>query len=204
MKMVLKFTSIILFAISLNSCAQETKGDEEVETPNNVIEIDDGNNIPPAEGAVALSIHAASNSGAGYGCDISTYVVLGEVPPRVYSQGELWVDGQDSHEVTCIVNGNDTYNFLGEISSDIGRFSIVGYVVKDGTGTANINLIEAGSGMVLNQDDCEITISKNIIKENGLIWANFDCPKFLESDDIYTWCSAQGTFVFKNCENKLP
>lgn len=155
---------------------------------------------PPAEGAVALSIHAASNAGTGYGCDISTTVVLGGEGPNGNSQGVTWVDGQDSHDISCVVSGDGTYRFQGEIRSGIGRFSVSGDLVKGGVGTANVNLFETGSALGLAQDDCEISGSGNYMVEDGAIWAGFNCSKLRAPDDIYTWCSAQGTFVFKSCD----
>lgn len=196
MKMVLKFTSIILFAISLNSCAQETKGDEEVETPNNVIETEEQNNVLLVEGIVGLSTGPASNSGKDYDCNVISSLGLGALfLIALPSDHEYW----NIYDMSCTV---EQQYFHGEIyTNKYGWFTVSGNLNDDGRGFAEISIFEPKSGVNLIQNDCQIIKSDSLVKHhNNLdINVNFDCSKLLDLKNDHTWCQGRGMFAFKNC-----
>lgn len=155
---------------------------------------------PPAEGAVSFSIFPAPDSSPSYGCDAAGgTALLGITAPTATSQGAFWVDGLESHKVSCTINGVDRYSTVGEIRGEGKRFSIIGEVTKGGNGTASVSLFEPSSALAMQDSACEVTVSGNYTVEDGAIWAGFNCAKLVSPDDIFTWCAAEGIFVFKSC-----
>jgi hypothetical protein len=153
---------------------------------------------PPGEGAVSISISPSGLSPANHGCSISQTVLLGNAAPGPASQGGTWVDGEGGHAVSCSVSGDGTFSVSGEISADRAYFRINGTVQAGGTGTAKVSMFVASTGDSLYDATCTISATGDYKVEKGAIWAGVTCSN-LKSSDLFQWCAATGTFVFKSC-----
>jgi hypothetical protein len=100
------------------------------------------------------------------------------------------------------VRGGGTFSFDGSISGG-ANFSISGSVDAGGTGTARVYFFDSGGdfGITMSDNNCTVSATGDYRVEKGAIWASFTCPHMTSNDDTYLWCEAQGTFVFKSCDD---
>jgi hypothetical protein len=101
------------------------------------------------------------------------------------------------------VRGSGTYTFNGKISGNTGSFSIDGSVEAGGTGKATVYFFDSGGdmGIVMADSNCTVSATGDYKVEKGAIWASFRCTHMTSNDDMYLWCEASGTFVFKSCDD---
>ena len=156
---------------------------------------------PPGEAAVAISIASSPAGTFGTSCKAHSLVwASNDVGPNVTSPGELLVDGRNGAGVTCSVAGGGSYRISGSVDYGGARFSVIGSVNTDGTGTASVDFYDPVLYNGLTDPSCTVTASGGSYKvESGAIWANVKCLNLRSSGDAYTWCSGDATVVLKSC-----
>lgn len=156
---------------------------------------------PPGEGAVGITVQNSSSAPSGYACGSPHMLVWGNEAPTPTSQGRTWVDGQNGKKVTCSVKGGGSYEFSGTLSGNDSSFSIRGTAQEGGTGPASVYFFDSNMAFGLGDEACTVTVTGDYKVEKGAIWADVSCDHMISSDDMYLWCAARGTFVFKTCED---
>ncbi|HEY5962079.1 MAG TPA: hypothetical protein VIV60_36235 [Polyangiaceae bacterium] len=158
---------------------------------------------PPGEAAVSVQIGNSRDAPGGYACGQSHTLIWGNTGPSSSSQGSTWIDGEDGKEVSCSVSGGGTYEFSGKVVGQSSSFSITGSVQAGGTGTASVYFFDTGGefGYVVRDNSCTVSATDNYKVEKGAVWASFHCSHMTSAEDMYLWCDANGTFVFKSCDD---
>jgi hypothetical protein len=156
----------------------------------------------PPRGNLLIHIKTTSDKPAGTQCpSISHDVNIGAPAPSLTAAGQLIKDG-DGAGVYCSVKGGDPFNFYTKISQGATSFTMIGTVAAQGKGAANIVYTDNKLGATMeNAPDkqCSVFVDEYSLKvAKGRIWARFECPQIKAAPSSY--CSADGVFVFDNCE----
>lgn len=156
---------------------------------------------PPGEGAVAITVQNSASATSGYACGSSHPLLWGKEAPNPSSPGKTWVDGQDGKSVSCKVKGSGTYEFNGKISGNDSSFSISGTAQAGTTTSASVFFFDSNLALGLGDAACSITVTGDYRVEKGAISAGVSCNHLVANDDMYLWCAANGTIIFKSCED---
>jgi len=149
--------------------------------------------------------HFATTSG---GCNvISGFPIPAEGQPTSSTTlGERVEDGKDGAIVSCrVVSSGGGFAFNGSVQSGARAFSIIANVAPDESGgqsgTGSVRHTDPNSPPLVSDDSaCDVTVLPNQDIAPGRVWGNFRCPAVSANNQPDVTCSAEGSFVFENCD----
>jgi hypothetical protein len=158
---------------------------------------------PPPEGGAYITITNASSSGLGKGCPSAPHALKlsGATQPGPSDMGDVWVDGQDGHSVSCSVKGSGTYSVSGRLAGNGATFNINASVANGASGTASIFVLDPTVQMTMADTACTIKVDGSYKVEKGAVWANISCTNLTSGDDMNLICALSGTIVFRSCDH---
>jgi hypothetical protein len=156
--------------------------------------------LPPYQASLYFLI---SPPDAGGGCDIARpYTANIGGPPNSSraDPGMRAIDGVEVADIRCRVSGNGTFNLNLSAEKSAAVFSLVDGTVTGGSGTATISMAGPGTSATPLAGACQLDVSKQPFQvAPGKIWAGFVCAS-VSSPAQPGACSAQGEFLFENCD----
>jgi hypothetical protein len=156
--------------------------------------------LPPYQASLYFLI---SPPDSGDGCDIARpYTANIGGPPNSSraDPGMLSIDGVEFADIRCRVSGSGPFNLNLSAEKSAAAFSLVNGTVAGGSGTATISLAGPGTSAAPLAGVCQLDVSMQPFQvAPGKIWASFMCPSVSSSAQPGA-CSAQGEFVFENCD----
>lgn len=168
---------------------------------------------PPAQGALSYRVWGAT----GQGCLVQNHSSNAPNPGRGQNVtstgvGSVAVDGENGAKVSCRVSGDGTsFSVTGELTLGDVSFSVStqlspGDKEADGKIRLQDNLtanVYAQPATLLDPPTppCKIDISKgNYDVGTGWVWGHFMCDSIVDERSPDAFCSAEGTFLFENCD----
>jgi hypothetical protein len=157
--------------------------------------------LPPYQASLYFVI---SPPDGGAGCDVSRsgYVANIGGPPNSSraDPGMRSIDGVEFADIRCRVSGSGPFNLSLSAAKSAAVFSLVDGTVAGGSGSATISMAGPGTGSAPLSGVCQLDTSRRPFQvAPGNIWASFVCPSVGNPTQPGA-CSAQGEFVFENCD----
>ncbi len=183
--------------------ASETDAGETDASETDASETDAGDTSsrPAARGGSRFAVTSG-------GCNVATAFPIpaeGDATSRIVL-GSRVEDGVDGASVTCrVVTSGDGFAFDGNVQEGSRAFTIIANVAPDDagghTGIGTVWHTDPNSP-ALNSDDgaCTVTVLPNQDIASGRVWGNFQCATVSANNQPGIACSAEGSFVFENCE----
>lgn len=171
--------------------------------------------VPPdAQGAVSYRIWKGNGQGCIIPAHSSNAPNLGRGQNVTStSVGEVAAHGQDGAKVRCQVkpNGDGSFMVTGELEFGDVSFSIDTTVSPGQTDAdAKVRLQDnhtvspyAQPVLLLEPPTpaCKVEVNKgNFGVDTGWVWGHFTCGSVVDERSPEAMCSAEGTFLFENCD----
>lgn len=168
---------------------------------------------PPPQGAISYRFWRAG----GQGCIVGGHAFSAPDTGRGQNVtstgvGQVAVDGENGAKVSCRVSGDGaTFSVTGELMLGDISFSIDTQVSPgDKEADGKVRLQDNITASTFAQPaplvepptaPCKVDISRgNFGVGSGWVWGHFICDNIVDERNPGAFCSAEGTFIFENCD----